>query len=158
MFIILWLLLWIVSRWIVLRECNLPGIQAIVPFLGGFSLAKSVGRSDIAILRILSEFGAIISLFLAFGAAGNFHIPAVDALIDFIELDILGGTSITAVDVFVALLLVFLVIYLITHATVSASITRNWGFSWPFTVVLTLFEPIGLTIMALGPHKPLVKY
>lgn len=155
---IIWLIVWIVSKWIVLRKSNLPGIHAIVPLLGGLSLAKSAGRTGIGIIRMLSAAAASVARFLTFGAAGNYHVPAVDALIRFIEWNVFGNASVTSVDIFAALLLILLAVYLVTHIIVSLNLASNWGFPWIFAVVLVIIEPVGLAIMAFGRHKPVIRY
>lgn len=154
----IWLTFGIVSKWIVLSKSNLPGIFAIVPFLGNFSLARSVGRADIGVIRMLSEAAVSMDLFFIFAAAGKFHFPASDAIIGFIDQNVLRGTPFDCIDIFVILLFVLIGIYVITSIGISLSISNNWGFHCTFAAVLILLEPIGFSIMAFGRHKPLIRY
>lgn len=158
MFAIIWLVLGIVPKWIVLRKSNLPGVFAAVPLLGNFFLARSAGRTDIGVIRMLSAIAVSLNLFLVFAAAGKYHFPVSDAAIGFIEQNILYRTSFQCVDVLIFILLVFVCIYLAMSVSSSFIISNNWGFHWAFVVVLFLLEPVGLSIMAFGNHKPLVRY
>lgn len=158
MFAIICLILGIAPKWIVLRKSNMPGVFAVIPFLGNFSLARSAGRSDIGAIRMLCAVAASMNLFLVFAAAGNYHFPASDAAISFIEQNILYRTSFQYVDVLVFLLLIFVGLYFTMSISISFSIANNWGFHWAFAVVLLLLEPVGLSILAFGHHKPIIRY
>ncbi len=107
---------------------------------------------------MLSAIAVSMDLLFIFAAAGKFHFPASDAVIGFIDQNVLRGTPFDCTDIFVSLLFVLIGIYVITSISISLSISNNWGFHCAFAAVLILLEPIGFSIMAFGRHKPLIRY
>jgi len=156
---VVWLFLLIAARWIVLHKSGFHGILSIVPFLGNFCLAKSAGRSDMGAIRLIAGAAALFDLFLVFAAAGKYDTAVSNSAISFIDYNILGGEAfLNSEDVLIIQLLILFGAYLTASIIISVNLCSNWGYQWKLAVMLILLEPIGLSIMAFGHHKPLVRY